>query len=105
MTRTILLATLPLLLAAAAGPCSRSSTGVSPTPGLALEGTIHRGVGPECPNTWHIATADGRVLWPVEDPAFQQEGLRVRFTARERTDMASICMAGTIVEVLTIEKL
>ena len=104
MTRTILLAALPLLLAAA-GPCSDSKTGGSPPADISAEGTIHRGVGPECPDTWHIATTDGRVLWPVNDPAFQQEGLRVRFTAKERPDMSSICMAGTIVDVLTIEKL
>lgn len=104
MTRLIFPAAL-LLLLGATGPCSHSETGVSPAPSLAGEGTVHRGVGPECPDTWHIRTADGRMIWPVSDPAFQQEGLRVRFTARERKDMASICMAGTIVDLMTIEKL
>jgi hypothetical protein len=102
MNRLWLILALPAL--AAAGPCS-NTTPVA-TPGtLAGEGVVHRGVGPECPETWHIATADGQILWPVNDPAFQQEGLKVRFSARERSDMASICMAGTIVDVISIEKL
>jgi len=67
------------------------------------EGTVHRGVGPECPTVWHVATAKG-VLWPVEGPAFQIEGLRVRFKARE-VSTASICMAGKTVEFDLIEKL
>lgn len=70
---------------------------------LAGEGTVHRGVGPECPDVWHIATGQG-MLWPVEDPAFQIEGLRVRFKARE-VSTASICMAGKTVEFDSIEKL
>lgn len=69
------------------------------------EGTIHRGVGPECPDTWHIATADGRMLWPIDDPAFHVDGLRVRFAARERHGAASICMTGTIVELTSIKKI
>lgn len=87
------------LLALANGPC-RDATGA-----IEGEGTIHQGVGPECPSTWHIATADGRMLWPVEDPAFQQDGLRVRFSVRERRDAASICMAGTMVEVVSLRRL
>jgi hypothetical protein len=102
MKRLLLAAMLPLLVGAN-GPCSTSRPGGEGT--LEGEGTIGRGVGPECPETWHIATADGRMLWPVEDPAFQQEGLRVRFTARERRDAMSICMAGTIVDVISMRKL
>lgn len=102
MNRTWWILALPVLVAA--GPCSKTDP-VSMPGALAGEGVVHLGVGPECPQTWHIATADGRILWPVNDPAFQQEGLRVRFSARERTDLASICMAGTIVDVITIEKL
>lgn len=67
------------------------------------EGTVHQGVGPECPTVWHVATSKG-LLWPVEDPAFQIEGLRVRFKARE-VSTASICMAGKTVEFDLIEKL
>jgi hypothetical protein len=37
--------------------------------------------------------------------AFQSEGLRVRLEARRRNDMASVHMAGPIVEILTIRKL
>ena len=100
MRRIALIVTVPLLLGA--GPCSNKS----PTSGsIAGEGVVHRGVGPECPQTWHIATANGEIYWPLENPAFQQEGLRVRFSIRPRTEMASICMAGTMVEVISVEKL
>ena len=96
----LLLLSVPLLLAA--GPCTDAQ---EPAAGrLWGEGTVHQGVAPECPNTWNVTTANGDVLWPVSDPAFQQEGLQVRFTAQRRTDVASICMAGTIVDFLTIEK-
>ena len=94
--------TIVLLALVAAGPCTGPPSGGG---ALSGEGVVHQGVGPECPTTWHIATSDGRKLWPLNDPAFQVEGLRVRFSARERLDTASICMAGTMVDVVTIEKL
>lgn len=100
MKRIALILTFPLLVGA--GPCSENA----PTSGsIAGEGVVHRGVGPECPQTWHIATASGEIYWPLENAAFQQEGLRVKFSIRPRADMASICMAGTMVEVVSIEKL
>ena len=37
--------------------------------------------------------------------AFQSEGLRVRIEARRRNDMASVHMAGPIVEIISINKL
>ena len=37
--------------------------------------------------------------------AFQSEGLRVRIEAKRRNDMASVHMAGPIVEILSITKL
>jgi hypothetical protein len=43
---------------------------------------------------------------PTDLPAdFRTEGLRVRFTAKLRPDLASIHMAGPIVEILKIERL
>jgi hypothetical protein len=100
MKRLAVALALPLLLGA--GPCSKAT----PTAGaVAGQGVIHKGVGPECPETWHILTSTGDIYWPVNDPAFQQEGLRVSFSARERSDLASICMAGTLVDVISIAKL
>jgi hypothetical protein len=89
------------LLALGAGPCTsdRNEAGV-----IAERGVVHQGIAPECPNVWRIDTADGRMLWPVDKPEFQVEGLRVRFTARERNDLATTCMAGTVVELISIEK-
>jgi len=93
------------LLAMGAGPCAGPNQ-TQPAPGtFDGEGVVHQGVGPECPSIWRITTTDGRMLWPVEDSAFHVEGLRVRFSAKEKPDMASTCMAGTIVQVLTIQKL
>jgi hypothetical protein len=68
------------------------------------DGVVHRGVGPECVDVWHVATKQGGMLWPVVDPAMQVDGLPVRFTARERTDVVSICMAGKNVEFTLLEK-
>jgi hypothetical protein len=93
------------LLAMGAGPCGEGKQNPSEPGAFDGEGVVHQGVGPECPRIWRITTTDGRMLWPVEKPEFKVEGLRVKFTAREKPGMASTCMAGTIVEVLSIEKL
>jgi hypothetical protein len=101
--RYLLLAVAVIALTGAGGTCKDSGV----TKGSDLiegEGVIHRGVGPECPNVWHIATPDGRQYWPVENPEFQQDGLAVRFAVREKPGAVSICMAGTIVEVVTLRK-
>ena len=75
--RLLFVALMPLVLGAS-GPCSETSTTGSGVPGsIEGEGTMRQGVGPECPQTWHIAMADGRMFWPVDDPAFQTDGLRV----------------------------
>ena len=97
MVRLMLAASLALSLVAA-GSCKQGD-GV-----LAGEGTVHQGVAPECPAIWRVDSDDGRMLWPVEDPAFQKEGLRVRFTARATGGM-TICQAGTTVEFLTLRRL
>jgi putative lipoprotein len=100
MKRALVAIALTVVIVGCTGP------GANPAGDGAIvgEGTVHKGVGPECPETWHIATAEGRMLWPVEDPELQVEGLRVRFAAREKKDAASICMAGTIVEWTSLEK-
>ena len=105
MKRLVLAALFPLLVGST---CSDTKTGTGGAPVLGSlegEGTVHLGVGPECPQTWHIRTADGDMLWPVNDPAFQKEGLKVRYTVRERSDVSSICMAGTIVDVISLRKI
>jgi hypothetical protein len=89
-------------LAIGAGPCSEKPS--SPSDAFEGEGVVHQGVGPECPKIWRITTDDGRMLWPVEDPAFQVEGLRVHFSARAKPHMASTCMAGTIVDLISLRK-
>lgn len=99
MKRTLLGASL-FLLAVAAGPC-----GDKTSPDLLTgEGTVTQGVGPECPDRWAVRTANGDLLWPVENAAFQKKDLKVRFTARPKMGEMSICMAGTIVEFVTMEE-
>ena len=68
------------------------------------DGTIHRGVGPECPDTWHVATGDGTMLWPVIDGMFHVEGMHVKFVAHATDSAVSTCQAGTIVEFISMKK-
>jgi hypothetical protein len=104
MKRILAATALALAVTISAGGCSSTQ---KPDPGDAIvgEGTVYRGVGPECPEVWHVATTQGAMLWPVDDTAFQVEGLPVRFRARERSGTASICMAGKNVEFTLLEKL
>lgn len=49
---------------------------------------------------------DGKNYDPTNLPKeFQNDGMRVRFEARELTSRASVHMWGTIVELVTIQKL
>lgn len=52
---------------------------------------------------WTLVTTTGKRYEPVNLPAgYQEDGLEVRVTLRARTDMASICMVGDLVEILSI---
>lgn len=52
-----------------------------------------------------IVTDDGQRYDPTNlAEAYQEDGLRVRFRARERDDMASIRMWGSIVEIISIQR-
>jgi len=53
-----------------------------------------------------IVSDDGQRYYAgLLDKQFQQDGLRVKFVLRERTDVMSMVMWGRIVEVLSIESL
>jgi hypothetical protein len=53
-----------------------------------------------------ITGDDGKHYDPTNlSPEFQRDGLRVRFEAKELPDRASVHMWGTIVELVTIQKL
>ncbi len=53
-----------------------------------------------------IIADNGKHYFPINLPdEFRVEGLRVRFTAIMRNDVATIYMWGTPVEILKIEKL
>ena len=105
MQRTVLSMALAASLAFGVGCVRTKSTPNGNGGTISGDGVVHRGVGPECVDVWHVATAQGGMLWPVVDPAMQVEGLHVRFTARERTDVVSMCMAGKNVEFTLLEKL
>jgi hypothetical protein len=52
---------------------------------------------------WTLVTNTGKRYEPVNLPAaYQKDGLEVRVTLRARTDVASICMVGDLVEILSI---
>ena len=67
-------------------------------------GTIHPS-GVEC-SAWFVHADSGRKYELTNlDAEFQQNGLRVRFTVKKRSGVASTCMVGEIVDVLTMTEL
>lgn len=53
-----------------------------------------------------IVTEDGRQFDPIDlDESFKEDGLRVRFRAQTVEGVASIHMWGTLVEIITIERI
>ena len=54
---------------------------------------------------WLIVSEEGIRYEPINlDEDFKSKGLQIKFTFIERTDMASICMQGRIIEIIRIEK-
>ena len=52
-----------------------------------------------------IRAADGKTYDPINLPQeYHHHGMRVRVKARMRGDVASVHMAGPIIEILSIEK-
>jgi len=59
----------------------------------------------EC-SAWFVRADSGREYQLTSlAPEFQQKDLRVRFTLRRRSDLASICMAGEIADVVSMSRL
>ena len=53
-----------------------------------------------------IVTDDGRQFDPIDlDESFKEDGLRVRFRAQTVEGVSSIHMWGTLVEIVTIERI
>ena len=53
-----------------------------------------------------IMTEDGGKYFPINlDDAYKEDGLRIQFTMRERTDVMTTTMWGTTIEITAIEKL
>jgi len=97
MRKLLLVCAIAILIAG----CNETK---APEGAIVGEGVVHRGVGPECPELWHVATSDGKMYWPIADTDMQVEGLRVKFAVRE-TGAMSTCQAGTNVQFLSLKKL
>lgn len=92
-----------LFAALAAGGCAETA---SPSPDMVrTDGTVTY-MSLEG-GFWAIRGDSGTNYDPLGGlpPEFRQEGLRVRVEGRIRTDMASIHMFGTILEITSIRRL
>jgi hypothetical protein len=97
-----LLAALMLCAAVALVPACRHDPS---EPGLVVGNGTVLGAQAEC-SSWYLRTDSGLLYETRGLPAdFQQPGLRVHFTLRERSDFVSICMRGSIAEVISITRL
>ena len=98
-------AAVVLLLLVAALPACRHAVAPDDPNLIAVNGTV-RFMTVEG-GFWAIRGDDNVTYDPLDGlpPAFQSEGLRVRIEARRRNDMASVHMAGPIVEIISINKL
>jgi hypothetical protein len=55
---------------------------------------------------WKIAGDDGVDYEPINlSEEFREEGLAVQFTGQLRKDLASTCMVGQIIEIVSIRRL
>jgi len=99
--RRLTLTVLLLALVAGSG-CMSSGTALAPV--ASGTGTIQHS---DLEGGFYlIVSDDGRKFDPVRlDPAFQRDGLRVRYVVRPRTDGVSVHMVGAIVDVIHIEAL
>ena len=99
-------AALVLLLVIAALPACRNAVVAPGDPNeVRVNGTV-RFMNFEG-GFWAIRGDDNVTYDPLGGlpAAFQSEGLRVRIEARRLSDMASIHMAGPIIEIISIRKL
>ena len=79
----------------------------TPSPGMpagefSVDGTVLK--LPVEGSCWVIRTLEGTEYEPTNlKDEYRIEGTRVRALLRPRSDMASACMVGTVVEIATIE--
>jgi hypothetical protein len=74
------------------------------TPGVAGTGTV-KYINLEG-GFYGIVGDDGQSYDPINLASdFQQDGLRIRFEARTRSDLANVHMWGTLIEIISIEEL
>ena len=90
-------------------PAAGTPPPATPSPGtpageFSVDGTILK--LPVEAGCWVIRTLEGTEFEPINlTDEYRAEGTRVRALLRTRSDMASACMVGTIVEIANIERL
>ena len=100
---------LPFVLALGLTACASGSGGAGD--GVVRNGDLLQGTGSVVWNPveggfYAIRGDDGTSYDPMNLAGeYHKSGLRIRFSARIRPDMAGIHMAGPIVEILSIERL
>lgn len=95
---------LVLLLAACPLVCLSLSSCLNDDDILSLDGVVQFvDVEGGC---WRIHGNNGVNYEPTNLPKdFQEDGLAVRFTAKEREDLVSTCQVGRIIELIRIKRL
>jgi hypothetical protein len=85
-----------------APPATPSPT--TPTGEFSVDGTVLK--LPIETGCWVIRTLEGTEYEPTNlSDEYRNEGVRVRARLRARADMASTCNVGTIVEIVSVERL
>jgi len=81
------------------------AVGCAPNRTVHVTGTVHRMTMEG--GFWVVRDDDGATYDPIGglSPEFQKEGLRVNMVATVRPDVVSTHMAGTMVDIVKIQKL
>ena len=100
------LAALALAASVMTVPACKESPSEPTRPEVTGTGALYQ-YGAGCTGWW-ILVADSGPSYQIADlePEFEQQGLRVQFTVKERADhTANVCMVGAVVDILAMSKL
>ena len=91
-----------VVIAITAGGCSERGR----SSGLIVGTGVVYQLGGECGDAWLVQADSGREYELTDLPTeFQHTDLRVRFTLKQRDDLASVCMVGPITDVVSMRRL
>jgi len=89
---------LAAFVAAGFGGCPDTT---DPGAGAGIDAVVH--YAPIEGGCWTLTVAPRKVYQPLDLPAdFRHDGMAVRVEFKERPDMASFCMVGPLVQILSI---